>query len=83
MEFGIAGIRVNAVAPGIIRTPMSEAHFRDPERAARIAKAHALGRGGTPEEVAAAIAFLCSDDASFITGAILAVDGGYSAGKAW
>ena len=83
MEFGAANIRVNAVAPGVIRTAMSEKHFQDPEKADRIARAHALGRGGRPEEVASAIAFLCSDDASFITGAILAVDGGYSAGKAW
>lgn len=83
MEFGEANIRVNAVAPGIIRTPMTEANFTDPVRAERVAKAHALHRGGYPEEVAAAIAFLCSDDASFITGAVLPVDGGYSAGKAW
>lgn len=83
LEFGASGIRVNAVAPGVIRTPMSEAHFQDPVLAERIRKAHPLGRGGRPEEVAAAIAFLCSDDASFITGAILTVDGGYSAGKAW
>jgi meso-butanediol dehydrogenase/(S,S)-butanediol dehydrogenase/diacetyl reductase len=83
MEFGGAGIRVNAVAPGVIRTPMSQKHFDAAETAARIRRAHSLGRGGEPEEVAAAIAFLCSSDASFITGAVLAVDGGYSAGKAW
>lgn len=83
MEFGLSGIRVNAVAPGIIRTPMSQRHFDAPETAERIRKAHSLGRGGEPEEVAAVIAFLCSSDASFITGAVLAVDGGYSAGKGW
>jgi len=61
MEFGTSNIRVNAVAPGIIRTAMSEAHFQDPDLAARICAAHALGRGGKPEEVAAAVAFLCSE----------------------
>lgn len=83
MDYSRHGIRINAIAPGTIRTPMTEGHFQDPDRAARIAGSHAIGRGGEPEEVAAPIAFLCSDDASYITGAILAVDGGYSAGKAW
>lgn len=83
MEFGPAGLRVNAIAPGIIRTPMTAPHFNDPDRAERIRKAHPLGRGGEPSEIAAAIAFLCSSDASFITGVILPVDGGYTAGKMW
>ncbi len=83
MEFGRAGIRVNAVAPGIIRTPMSQKHFDAPDTAERIRKAHSMGRGGEPDEVAAAIAFLCSADAGFINGVVLPVDGGYSAGKAW
>jgi NAD(P)-dependent dehydrogenase (short-subunit alcohol dehydrogenase family) len=83
LEFGGAGIRVNAVAPGVIRSPMTAQHFDDPDRAERIRRAHALARAGEPAEVAGAIAFLCSDDAAFVTGAVLAVDGGNSAGKAW
>lgn len=83
MEFGLQGLRINAVAPGVIRTPMTEFHFSRPEVVERIRKAHAMGRGGEAREVAAAIAFLCSADASFITGVILPVDGGFSAGKAW
>jgi meso-butanediol dehydrogenase / (S,S)-butanediol dehydrogenase / diacetyl reductase len=83
LEFGPAGIRVNAVAPGVIRTPMTDMHFQDAAKTERIRSAHALGREGRPEEIAGAVAFLCSEDASFITGAILPVDGGYSAGKGW
>lgn len=83
LEFGAAGIRVNAVAPGVIRSPMTAQHFEDPDRAERIRRAYVLGRAGEMSEVAGAIAFLCSDDAAFITGAVLIVDGGYSAGKAW
>lgn len=83
LEFGEAGIRVNAVAPGVIVSPMTAKHFEDPEKAERIRRSHPLGRAGETAEVAGAVAFLCSDDASFITGAVLTVDGGYSAGKAW
>ena len=81
MEVGPLGIRVNAVAPGMIRTPMTEAMFQDPEDERRIRASQPLGRGGRPEEVAAAILFLASDQASFVTGAILPVHGGFSAGK--
>ena len=80
-EFGQNGIRVNAVAPSITRTPMTESYFADPLREAEILLNFPLGRVGRPEDVAAAIAFLASDDASFITGAILPVDGGNIAGK--
>lgn len=77
------GIRVNAVAPGATETPMLARAFArnaDPEAARkRSAARHAMGRLGKPEEIAAGIAFLASDDAAFITGHVLPVEGGWLA----
>lgn len=78
-ELGACGIRVNAIAPGMIRTPFTAYMFEDTEKVKRIRAAHALGREGEPEEIAAVAAFLLSDDASFMTGAIVSVDGGQTA----
>lgn len=79
VEYGPVGVRVNAVAPGIIDTPM--AMREAPEMVEKNARVFApLGRIGRPEELAAAIHFLVSDDASYITGQILSVDGGWSTG---
>lgn len=69
-------IRVNAVCPGYIRTPMTEPYIADPRAGAAITAAIPMGRVGDPAEVAAAIAFLASGDASYITGELLVVDGG-------
>jgi NAD(P)-dependent dehydrogenase (short-subunit alcohol dehydrogenase family) len=72
------GIRVNALAPGWIETPLTRALVDDPVRNRRIVERTPLGRWGKPEDVAGAALFLCSPAAAFITGAVLPVDGGYS-----
>jgi 3-oxoacyl-[acyl-carrier protein] reductase len=73
-ELGTRGVRVNAVAPGYIETELTG--VLSEERTGMILGATALGRLGTPEDVARAVRFLCSDEASFVTGEVLLVDGG-------
>jgi len=77
MEYAMQGLRVNAVCPAVIRTAMAERFFRGKE--AIVDSLHPMGRAGTPEEAAAAILWLCSPQASFITGQALPVDGGVTA----
>lgn len=71
------GIRVNAVAPGWIRTKLSAGALDNPERSTAIMARLPMKRWGQPEDVARAVRFLCSEDASYITGVVLPVDGGF------
>jgi NAD(P)-dependent dehydrogenase (short-subunit alcohol dehydrogenase family) len=77
-ELAGTGIRVNAVAPGTVNTDLTRSLSDDPEALDRLAATHIpVGRLGRPEEIAAAVDFLSSDDASYVTGHVLVVDGGW------
>ena len=83
VEYGPKGVRANTVSPGSVRTEhpsWAERQARDPQVFEKLARWYPVGRVGTPEDIAAAIAFLASDEAAFVNGADLVVDGGLTAG---
>jgi short-subunit dehydrogenase len=77
MEYGVRGIRINAVCPGTVLTPMVETVIEEQQLEPALIALHPIGRIGTAEEVANGALWLCSDDASFVIGHSLSVDGGY------
>jgi NAD(P)-dependent dehydrogenase (short-subunit alcohol dehydrogenase family) len=81
LEYATQGIRVNAVCPAFIETPMLERWglLTDPEIRAQLVSLHPLQRLGEPEEVADVVLWLCSEEASFVTGHAMLIDGGYVA----
>lgn len=80
LDFAGHGIRVNGVAPGVIDTPIAELVVHNPELAPQYLKMIPLGRFGQPEDVAKAVLFLASDDASYVTGQTIVIDGGQTLG---
>ncbi len=80
LDYARRGIRVNAVCPGLVRTPMVENYTqKNPEVEAQLLLFQPLGRMGTPDEVAAAVVWLCSDEAAFVTGSAMTLDGAWTA----
>jgi NAD(P)-dependent dehydrogenase (short-subunit alcohol dehydrogenase family) len=79
LEVAPRGIRVNAVAPGAIETEMYDRFAADDETRDALRSMHPLGRTGRPEEIASGVVWLCSPEASFVTGHTLTLDGGFTA----
>jgi NAD(P)-dependent dehydrogenase (short-subunit alcohol dehydrogenase family) len=82
-EFSGQGIWVNAIAPGVIETPLNQAYFTDPVMIEILKRDMPIGHWGTPQDIANAAVFLASDRADFICGAVLTVDGGWMSGKGY
>lgn len=82
LDYAHRKVRVNCVCPGFVRTPFIGGILADEKRTKRLTRMHPLGRLGEPEDIASAVLFLASDEASWITGHALVVDGGFAAGQA-
>jgi NAD(P)-dependent dehydrogenase (short-subunit alcohol dehydrogenase family) len=83
LELGPSGIRVNAICPGMIETPMTRPYVNDPPIARNIRSLVPLGRAGQPEEIGQVAMFLLSDAASYVNGVTIDVDGGYASSATW
>jgi NAD(P)-dependent dehydrogenase (short-subunit alcohol dehydrogenase family) len=81
LEYAKAGIRVNAVCPAVIETPMAERAFGDPAASKWVLSLHPIGHFGKPIEIAEAVLWMCSSRASFMTGDFMVLDGGMMAGR--
>lgn len=81
IEYGRSGIRVNAIAPGVIRTPLTEQYYHDANQMEKIDSGQFINHRGMPSDVASAAFFLASHQAKFMTGSTLVMDGGWTAGK--
>jgi NAD(P)-dependent dehydrogenase (short-subunit alcohol dehydrogenase family) len=79
MTYARRNVRINAICPGGVDTPMIASMMSSEERIQRFAASHPLGRMGTPEDIAYCALYLASDEASWVTGTVFPVDGGYSA----
>jgi meso-butanediol dehydrogenase/(S,S)-butanediol dehydrogenase/diacetyl reductase len=78
LELAPGGVRVNAILPGLVRTPLTKPHFADPDRLAAFVERIPMGRPAEPEEMAGPALFLASEDASYVSGASLLVDGAWA-----
>ena len=83
LELAGEGITCNAVAPGVIETPLTREYFSDPDLAPKIKESTPLGRWGQPEDLVGPVVFLCGPGAEFVQGETLVVDGGWVAGKGY